>query len=124
MGRQYRISIGTNHYFIDLLFYHRGLQCLVAIDLKVEAFKHEHAGQMNFYVNYLADNVAHLNENRPIGIILCTDKNAAEAHYATAGLEQSIFVSRYLIQLPSEKQLARWLHEERTLLEQKQDKNG
>ncbi len=118
MGRQYKISIGTNHYFIDLLFYHRGLRCLVAFELKVEAFKHAHAGQMNFYVSYLADNVARPHENRPIGVILCTDKDASEVHYATAGLERSIFVSRYLAQLPSEEQLASWLTEERELLEQ------
>jgi len=124
MGRQYRITIGTNHHFIDLLFYHRGLQCLVAIDLKVEAFKHEHAGQMNFYVNYLAGNVTRSHENRPIGVILCTDKEAAEVHYATAGLEQSLFVSRYLAQLPSEEQLTRWLREERALLEQHNPKEA
>jgi predicted nuclease of restriction endonuclease-like (RecB) superfamily len=116
MGRQVRVSIGTNHHFLDLLFYHRGLQCLVAIDLKVEAFRHEHAGQMNFYVNYLAENLARDGENHPIGVILCTDKDAAEVHYATAGLEQSVFVSRYLAQLPSEDQLARWLREQRALL--------
>ncbi len=117
MGRQYRISTSTNHHFLDLLFYHRGLRCLVAIDLKVEAFRHEHAGQMNFYVNYLAEHVARGEENHPIGVILCTDKDAAEVHYATAKIEQSVFVSRYLAQLPSEDQLARWLHEERALLE-------
>ncbi len=117
IGRQYRISTGTNHHFLDLLFYHRGLRCLVAIDLKVEAFRHEHAGQMNFYVNYLADQVAKDDENHPIGVILCTDKDAAEVHYATAGIDQSVFVSRYLAQLPSEDQLARWLREERALLE-------
>ncbi len=117
MGRQYRISTGSGHYYLDLLFYHRGLNCLVAIDLKVEAFRHEQAGQMNFYVNYLADNVAREGENRPIGVILCTDKDASEVHYATAGIEDSVFVSRYLAQLPSEEQLARWLKEERALLE-------
>lgn len=118
MGRQYRISFGTNHYFIDLLFYHRGLRCLVAFDLKVERFRHEHAGQMNFYINYLAEKVSHPDENPPIGVILCTDKDAAEVHYATAGLEHSIFVSRYLAQLPSEEALAQWLREERMLLEE------
>ncbi len=74
---------------------------------------------MRFYVNYLADQVAHPGENRPIGVILCTDKDAAEVHYATAGIERSVFVSRYLAQLPSEDQLAQWLREERALLEMK-----
>jgi predicted nuclease of restriction endonuclease-like (RecB) superfamily len=121
MSRQYRISTGTNHHFLDLLLYHRGLRCLVAIDLKAEAFRHEHAGQMNFYVNYLADHVAKGEENRPIGVILCTDKDAAEVHYATAGIERSVFVSRYLAQLPSEDQLAQWLREERALLEMRRE---
>lgn len=117
MARQFRISTGSGHHHLDLLFFHRGLRCLVAIDLKVEAFRHEHAGQMNFYVNYLADQVAREHENRPIGVILCTDKDAAEVHYATTGIEHSVFVSRYLAQLPSEEQLRRWLQEERLLLE-------
>ncbi len=68
-------------------------------------------------MNYLADQVAHPGENHPIGVILCTDKDAAEVHYATAGIERSVFVSRYLAQLPSEDQLAQWLREERALLE-------
>jgi len=117
MGRQYRITLGGRHHFLDLLFYHRGLRCLVAFDLKTEAFRHEHAGQMNFYANYLAEQVARSDENPPIGVILCTDKDAAEVHYATAGMEHSVFVSRYLVQLPSEETLARWLKEERALLE-------
>jgi len=121
MGRQYRITMGTNHYFLDLLFYHRDLRCLVAIDLKVEPFRHEHAGQMNFYVNYLAENVARPDENPPIGILLCTDKDAAEVHYATGHMEQSVFVSRYLVQLPSEERLAQWLQEERMLLEAREE---
>lgn len=125
MARQYRITMGTNHYFLDLLFFHRELRCLVAIDLKTEPFRHEHAGQMNFYVNYLAENVARPDENPPIGILLCTDKDAAEVRYATGRLEQSVFVSRYLVQLPSEEQLTRWLQEERMMLESYQEsKNG
>lgn len=124
MGRQYRITVGGQHHFIDLLFYHRGLRCLVAFDLKTEAFRHEHAGQMNFYVNYLADQVAREGENRPIGVLLCTDKDVADVHYATAGIERSVFVSRYLVQLPSEEQLARWLREERAQLEELRGPNG
>lgn len=112
MGRQHRVTVGGRHHFIDLLFYHRGLRCLVAIDLKTEAFRHEHAGQMNFYVNCLADQMAREGENRPIGVLLCTDKDIAEVRYATAGIEESVFVSRYLVQLPSEEQLARWLRDE------------
>jgi predicted nuclease of restriction endonuclease-like (RecB) superfamily len=117
MGRQFRITVGGRHHFIDLLFYHRSLRCLVAIDLKTEPFKYEHAGQMHFYVNYLAEEVARPGENRPIGIVLCTNKDAAEVHYATGGISDSVFVSRYLAQLPSPEQLERWLLEERSLIE-------
>ncbi len=102
---------------MDLLFYHRSLRCLIAIDLKVGAFRHEYAGQMHFYLNYLADQVAHPDENPPIGLLLCADKDVQEVHYATAGLKQSVFVSRYLLELPSEEQLTAWLREEQDLLE-------
>ncbi len=101
VGRQFRITTASGHHYLDLLFFHRGLRCLVAIDLKVEPFRHEHAGQMNFYVNFLADQVTREDENPPIGVILCTDKDAAEVRYATAGIERAVFVSRYLAQLPS-----------------------
>lgn len=116
IGRQYRITVGGRHNFIDLVFYHRALRCLVAIDLKLGRFTHEHAGQMNFYLNWLRENAALLGEDPPIGIILCADKNAEEVHYATGGLDRQVFVSRYLTALPSEEQLRRWLAEEREVL--------
>ncbi|MEL6347572.1 MAG: PDDEXK nuclease domain-containing protein [Myxococcota bacterium] len=117
MGRQFRITVGGRHHFIDLLFYHRGLRCLVAIELKTEPFKHEHAGQMHFYVNYLTEEVAKPGENPPIGIVLCTHKDSSEVRYATGGISETIFVSRYLAELPSAEQLERWLRQERALLE-------
>jgi predicted nuclease of restriction endonuclease-like (RecB) superfamily len=116
LGRQYRITVGGRHHFIDLLFFHRRLRCLVAIDLKIGTFGYEDAGQMNFYLNYLHDNVALEGESPPVGLILCADKHAEEVHYATGGLDQQVFVSRYLTQLPSEAQLRAWLTEERELL--------
>jgi len=115
--RQHRVTVGGRHHFLDLLFYHRSLRCLIAIDLKVGTFRHEYAGQMHFYLNYLADQVAHPDENPPIGLLLCADKDVQEVHYATAGLKQSVFVSRYLLKLPSEEQLTAWLREEQSLLE-------
>lgn len=116
VGRQYRITVGGRHNFIDLLFYHRRLRCLVAIDLKLGRFTHENAGQMNFYLNWLRENAALPDESPPIGIILCAYKDAEEVHYATGGLDQQVFVSRYLTALPSEAQLRRWLAEEREVL--------
>ena len=116
LGRQYRITVGGRHHFIDLLFFHRRLRCLVAIDLKIGAFGHEDAGQMNFYLNYLRENISLADESPPVGIVLCADKDAEEVHYATGNLEHQVFVSRYLTRLPTEQQLRAWLAEERELL--------
>lgn len=76
MDRQYRITVAGQHYFLDLLFYHRALRCLIAIDLKLGTFSHQDAGQMNFYLNYIKDQVAYPDENAPIGIIFCAEKNS------------------------------------------------
>lgn len=116
LGRQYRITVGGRHHFIDLLFFHRRLRCLVAIDLKIGAFGHEDAGQMNFYLNYLREKVSLADESPPVGIVLCADKDAEEVHYATGNLDHQVFVSRYLTRLPTEEQLRAWLAEERELL--------
>lgn len=116
LGRQYRITVGGRHHFIDLLFFHRRLRCLVAIDLKIGAFGHEDAGQMNFYLNYLREKVTLADESPPVGIVLCADKDAEEVHYATGNLDHQVFVSRYLTRLPTEEQLRTWLAEERELL--------
>lgn len=116
LGRQYRITVGGRHHFIDLLFFHRRLRCLVAIDLKIGAFGHEDAGQMNFYLNYLREKISLADENPPVGIVLCADKDAEEVHYATGNLDHKVFVSRYLTRLPTEQQLRAWLAEERELL--------
>jgi predicted nuclease of restriction endonuclease-like (RecB) superfamily len=114
--RQFRIVVDGELYFLDLLFYHRSLQCLVAIDLKLGKFRHDYAGQMNFYLNYLKENVAYAHENPPVGIILCADRDTETVRYATAGLDNQLFVSRYLLALPSEAQLQQWLHEEQQRL--------
>ncbi len=116
LGRQYRVTVGGRHHFIDLLFFHRRLRCLVAIDLKIGAFGHEDAGQMNFYLNYLRENISLPDESPPVGIVLCADKDVEEVHYATGNLDHQVFVSRYLTRLPTEQQLRAWLAEERELL--------
>ncbi|HBE19148.1 MAG TPA: hypothetical protein DEG17_05870 [Cyanobacteria bacterium UBA11149] len=74
--RQFRITVAGEHYYLDLLFYHRVLQCLIALDLKLGEFRHEYAGQMNFYLNYLKENVTYSHENPPVGILLCAQKDA------------------------------------------------
>ncbi|MEP0919751.1 PDDEXK nuclease domain-containing protein [Leptolyngbya sp. DQ-M1] len=116
--RQFRMTVESEHHFLDLLFYHRALQCLIAIDLKLGKFRHDYAGQMNFYLNYLKENVAYPNENPPVGLILCADRDAETVRYATTGLDNQLFVSRYLIALPSEATLKQWLREEQERLEQ------
>jgi predicted nuclease of restriction endonuclease-like (RecB) superfamily len=121
VDRQHRITVGSEHYFIDLLFYHRGLQCLIAIDLKLGKFRYDYAGQMNFYLNYLKENATYSYENPPVGIILCAEKDAETVHYATAGLDNQLFVSRYSVALPSEENLKNWLKEEQNRIEQEFD---
>jgi len=120
--RQFRITVGNQHYFLDLLFYHRRLRCLVAIDLKLGEFRPDYAGQMNFYLNYLKREVAHPDENPPVGILLCADRDVEEVHYATAGMDSQLFVSRYLVALPSEETLKTWLREEQERLKVRDSK--
>jgi predicted nuclease of restriction endonuclease-like (RecB) superfamily len=104
-ARQKRITVNNQHYYIDLLFYHRILKCHVLIDLKVREFAHSDAGQMNFYLNYMKENETEKSDNPPVGIILCTHEDKAEVKFATAGLANKLFVSRYKLQLPTEKEL-------------------
>jgi predicted nuclease of restriction endonuclease-like (RecB) superfamily len=104
-ARQKRISFNNKHYRIDLVFYHRILKCHILIDLKIGEFDHSDAGQMNVYLNYFSENEMLENDNPPIGIILCSQKDNALVHYATGGLSQEIFVTKYKLQLPSEEEL-------------------
>jgi predicted nuclease of restriction endonuclease-like (RecB) superfamily len=117
VARQFRVSSGNRHHHIDLVLFHRRLRCLVAIDLKMGAFQPEHAGQLRFYVNYLAEHVAYPWENPPVGILLCSERDAEVVRFATAG-DADVFVTRYQLELPTEHQLKVWLHQERAWLEQ------
>lgn len=122
-ARQKRISIDNEHDRIDLVFYHRILRCHVLIDLKIRGFTHGDAGQMNFYLNYFKDNIMTEQDNPPVGIILCTEKNTTKVHYATGGLENDIFVSKYLIALPSEQELEAFIEQDRERIEAMLEKN-
>ena len=117
VARQKRLQIGSESYYIDLLFYHRGLRCLVVIDLKVGKFTHADAGQMNLYLNYLTENEMLEGEESPIGLILCSEKDEAVAHYALGRLTNKIFASRYKLQLPDTEILRREIEAERRRLE-------
>ena len=111
-ARQKRITFDNTHYFIDLVFYHRILKCNILIDLKLGEFTHADSGQMNVYLNYYNENEKQENDNPPIGLILCAGKNENLVKYATANLSQHVFVSKYLINLPNEKDLKKIIEEE------------
>ena len=120
VARQKRITLEGSHYRLDLLFYHRTLRCLVAIDLKIGEFSHADAGQMNLYLNYLKDKEKLPEENDPVGLILCTDKKKTVVEYALGGMSNRIFASKYKLQLPDPEVLKREIeHEKQRLLEMK-----
>ncbi len=97
IGNQYKIVLEENEYFIDLLFYHRNLKCLIAIDLKTGKFIPEYAGKMNFYLNLLDDKVKLKNENPSIGIILCKEKDNIVVEYALRNIKKPVGVSKYYL---------------------------
>ena len=115
-ARQKRILIGDEYYFIDLVFYHRILKCHVLLELKIEAFNHANAGQLNTYLNYYKEEIKQKGDNDPIGILLVTDKNQALVQYATAGMEKNLFVSKYLLQLPAAAQIEAFINNELKIL--------
>jgi predicted nuclease of restriction endonuclease-like (RecB) superfamily len=115
-ARQRRITFDNTHYRIDLVFYHRILKCHVLLDLKIGEFIHADAGQMNVYLNYYKDNEMQEDDNPPLGIILCANKNENLVKYATSGLPQQMFVSKYLINLPSEDELRMIIEDEQRKL--------
>lgn len=105
VARQKRILIDRTWFYMDLLFFHRGLRCLVIVDLKRGEFTPADAGQMNTYLNYAKEHLMMPEENPPVGIILCSDKNDAVVHYATGGIHTRVFASKYLDKLPNEETL-------------------
>jgi len=119
VGRQKRITIDNEHYYIDLVFYHRILRCLILIDLKIGKLEHKDIGQMNFYLNYIKKNEMLKEENPPIGIILCTESGRSKVfvEYALGGLSNKLFVSRYKLYLPTKRELEEEIKKERKVLE-------
>lgn len=110
-ARQQRLLIGGEHFFVDLVFYHRVLKCHVLIELKNDAFRHEHLGQLNAYVSYYKRHQMTEGDQPPIGILLCTRKNQELVEYALADMSNQLFVSRYQVQLPAKEQMAAFLHQ-------------
>jgi len=111
-ARQKRILIGETQYFIDLLFYHRILKCHVVVELKVGAFEHGDIGQLNTYLNYFKAEVSEPDDNPPVGILLVAEKDHALVRYATAGMDDNLFVQQYMLQLPSTAQLQAYMEKE------------
>jgi len=111
-ARQKRISIESEHDKVDLVFYHRILKCHILIDLKIRAFSHADVGQMNFYLNYYKNEIISNDDNPPIGLILCASKNNTKVEYATAGLDNKLFVSKYKINLPSVDEIETFIEDE------------
>ena len=110
--RQKRITFDNTHHRIDLVFYHRILKCHVLIDLKIGKFDHADAGQMNVYLNYYKDNELAEGDNPPVGLILCGDKNETLAKYAVIGIDNRLFVSKYLVNLPDKQLLETFIKRE------------
>jgi predicted nuclease of restriction endonuclease-like (RecB) superfamily len=110
-ARQQRLLIGGEHFFVDLVFYHRVLKCHVLIELKNDAFKHENLGQLNAYVSYFKQHQMTEGDQPPIGILLCTRKNQALVQYALADMSNQLFVSRYQVQLPGKEAMEAFLHQ-------------
>ena len=110
-ARQRRILVDQDYFKADLIFYHRILKCHVIVDLKIDRFRHEYASQLNLYLNYYRHEVIQPDDNPPIGLLLCTDYGETTVQYATEGLSQNLFVSKYRLQLPSEEEIRKFLLE-------------
>ena len=111
-ARQKRILIDDEYYFVDLVFYHRLLKCHVLVELKVDKFKHEHLSQLNTYVACYNDQVKMPEDNPTIGILLCTEKGEKLVEYALSGMDNNLFVSKYLLNLPSKETLTQFIENE------------
>jgi len=109
VGRQYRITLDNNHFYVDLVFYHTILKCYVLIDLKVGKITHQDVGQMNMYLNYFKAEVNSQKDNPPIGIVLGAEKSNILVEYALGGISNKLFISRYKLYLPEEKELTKRL---------------
>lgn len=108
-ARQKRIIIDDEYYYPDLVFYNRILHCGVIIELKNEEFSYENFGQLNAYVSHYRENEMRPGDNPPIGILLCTRKGKKMVEYALAGMDNNLFVSTYMLQLPDKKTLEEFL---------------
>jgi predicted nuclease of restriction endonuclease-like (RecB) superfamily len=117
IGRQRRLRIGNQWFRVDLLFFHRRLRCLIVIDLKTGRFGHADVGQMHLYLNYAREHWALPDENPPVGLILCAEKDEAVAHYALGNLPNKLLAAEYKTVLPDANLIAAEIERTRRLLE-------
>ncbi|MGC2656527.1 MAG: PDDEXK nuclease domain-containing protein, partial [Bryobacteraceae bacterium] len=116
VARQKRLRVGNAWYRVDLVFFHRLLRCLVIVDLKLGSFTHADAGQMNLYLNYAREHWTYPHENPPVGLILCSEKDTAVAHYALGNLRNQVLTREYELALPTEADLVAKIEVTRRLL--------
>jgi predicted nuclease of restriction endonuclease-like (RecB) superfamily len=121
VGEEFRLQVGNQDFYIDLLFYHRGLSALVAFELKIGKFQPEHMGQLSFYLEALDRDVKKPFENPSIGILLCRDKDDEVVEYALSRHLSPTLIAQYQLQLPDKNLIAAKLHE---LLERELDANN
>lgn len=105
IGRQYRITLGNRHYYVDLVFYHRILKCFVLIDLKKEEAGYEDVGQMNMYLGYFENEENTQDDNPPIGIVLARQNDELLIKYALHNISSQLFISKYQLYLPDREEL-------------------
>ena len=116
VARQKRLRIGTEWYRVDLVLFHRRLRALIIVDLKLGKFTHADAGQMNLYLNYAREHWTHSHENPPVGLILCSEKDTAVAHYALGNLANQVLAREYQLNLPNAAEIAARIDAARRLL--------
>jgi len=121
VGRQYRITVENEHYYIDLVFYNYILKCFLIIDIKADKLTHKDIGQMDFYVRFFEDQLKQPGDNSSIGLILCTEKNRTIVKYSLLNESKQIFASKYQLYLPTVEQLEHEIQREREQLEQEQN---
>lgn len=122
IGRQRRLRVGDEWYRVDLVFFHRGLRCLIIIDLKLGKFTHADAGQMHLYLNYAKEHWTRPGENPPVGLILCAKKDEMVAKYALEGLANKVLAAQYKTKLPQEQKIIAELKRTKKILESRNRK--
>jgi predicted nuclease of restriction endonuclease-like (RecB) superfamily len=120
VARQYRIATESQHFFIDLVFYNFLLKCFVLVDLKIGRLEHQDVGQMDMYLRMFDELKRGEGDNPTVGLILCAEKDAVVARYSILHESQQLFVSKYMLYLPTEEELRRELARERDQIQARQ----